>query len=112
MEPGRLSARAAAALEDEANDVFVSIVSPWEMGIAKSRGRMNPPDDLEAQLEERRFALLPVLIRHTEAIALLPHHHRDPFDRMLIAQAQTEGLTIVTSDRKLRDYAVSLLPAI
>jgi PIN domain nuclease of toxin-antitoxin system len=112
MEPGRLCVRAAAALEDEASDVFVSIVSPWEMAIAKSRGKMNPPDDLEAQLDERRFSLLPVLLRHTQAVALLPGHHRDPFDRMLIAQAQTDGMTIVTSDRKLRDYPVSLLPAI
>ena len=111
-KPHRLAPRASEALEDESSEVFVSVVSPWEMAIAKSRGKMHPPDDLEAQLERRRFALLPILLRHTQAIGSMPHHHHDPFDRMLIAQAQVEGLTIVTSDRMLREYAVSLLPAI
>jgi PIN domain nuclease of toxin-antitoxin system len=111
-EPRRLAARATDALEDEDSEVFVSIVSPWEMAIAKSRGKMNPPDDLAMQLERRRFTLLPILLRHTQAIASMHHHHRDPFDRMLIAQAQIDGLTIVTSDRQLREYPVSLLPAI
>jgi PIN domain nuclease of toxin-antitoxin system len=110
-EPHRLAARATQALEDAESDVFVSIVSPWEMAIAKARGRMDPPDDLETQIEQRRFTLLPIHLRHTEAIAFMPNHHRDPFDRMLIAQAQVDGLTIVTSDRKLREYPVSLLPA-
>lgn len=112
MEPRRLTTRATEALEDEDSEVFVSIVSPWEMAIAKSRGKMNPPDDLAMQMERRRFTLLPILLRHTQAIGSLAHHHRDPFDRMLIAQAQVEGLTIVTSDRQLREYPVSLLPAI
>lgn len=111
-EPSRLAARATDALVSENSDVYVSIVSPWEMAIAKARGKMNPPDDLEMQLERRRFALLPILLRHIQAISSMPHHHRDPFDRMLIAQAQVDGLTIVSSDRKLREYPVSLLPAI
>ena len=111
VEPRRLATRAIDALEDEGSDVFVSIVSPWEMAIAKARGKMDPPDDLEMQLKQQRFTLLPILLRHTQAIGAMPHHHRDPFDRMLIAQAQVDGLTIVTSDRKLREYPVSLLPA-
>jgi PIN domain nuclease of toxin-antitoxin system len=111
VEPNRLSARAAAAIAAEDNEVFVSIVSPWEMAIAKARGRMDPPDDLEIQLEQRRFKFLPVTLRHTRMIESLPHHHRDPFDRMLIAQAQVEGLTIVTVDRLLRSYPISLLSA-
>lgn len=110
--PDRLSTNAAQAIAAEESEVFVSIVSPWEMAIAKALGRMAPPDNLEAQLEKRRFMLLPVSLRHTHVIETLPHHHRDPFDRMLVAQAQVEGLTIVTVDRLLRRYPVSLLPAV
>jgi PIN domain nuclease of toxin-antitoxin system len=112
VAPDRLSKNAAQAIAAEESEVFVSIVSPWEMAIAKALGRMNPPDNLEAQLEKRRFALLPVSLRHTRVIETLPHHHRDPFDRMLVAQAQVEGLTIVTIDRLLRRYPVSLLLAV
>jgi PIN domain nuclease of toxin-antitoxin system len=112
IEPTRLSARATDAIEADDSDVYVSIVSPWEMAIAKARGRMDPPDDLQEQLAQRRFTLLPVTIRHTRMVESLPHHHRDPFDRMLVAQAQAEGLTIVTVDRLLRSYPVSLLSAV
>lgn len=112
VAPDRLSKNAAQAIAAEESEVFVSIVSPWEMAIAKARGRMDPPDNLEAQLETRRFVLLPVSLRHTHVVETLPHHHRDPFDRMLVAQAQVEGLTIVTVDRLLRRYPVSLLPAV
>jgi len=112
ITPGRLSRRTAEAIEAPDTDVFVSIVSPWEMAIAKARGRMDPPDDLDEQLAQRRFALLPVTLRHTRMIASLPHHHRDPFDRMLVAQAQVEGLTIVTVDRAMRRYPVSLMSAV
>jgi PIN domain nuclease of toxin-antitoxin system len=112
VAPDRLAESAAQAIAAEESEVFVSIVSPWEMAIAKARGRMKPPDNLEAQLEKRRFVLLPVSLRHTDVIEKLPHHHRDPFDRMLVAQARVEGLTIVTVDRLLRRYAVSLLPAV
>jgi PIN domain nuclease of toxin-antitoxin system len=111
VAPDRLSKNAAQAIAAEESEVFVSIVSPWEMAIAKARGRMDPPDNLEAQFETRRFVLLPVSLRHTHVVETLPHHHRDPFDRMLVAQAQVEGLTIVTVDRLLRRYPVSLLRA-
>ena len=112
VEPARLSATAIDAIEAHDNDVYVSIVSPWEMAIAKARGRMDPPDDLQEQLDQRRFRLLPVTLQHTRMVESLPHHHRDPFDRMLVVQAQVEGLTIVTVDRLLRRYPVSLLSAV
>jgi PIN domain nuclease of toxin-antitoxin system len=110
-DPERLSSRARTAIEAEENDVFVSVVSPWELAIRKSRRRSNPPDDLELEIDRRRFVLLPVHMRHTQAIESMPHHHRDPFDRMLVAQALVDGLTIITADRKLTSYQVSLLPA-
>ena len=111
LKPDHLLAAAREAIQDEANEVFVSIASPWEIAIKKSRGNLDPPDDLEVQLAERRFSLLPISLRHTCAIESLPHHHGDPFDRMLVAQAQTDGLTIVTSDRKIARYQVAVMRA-
>jgi PIN domain nuclease of toxin-antitoxin system len=110
--PDRLSSRAADAIKAEANDVYVSAISVWEIAMKRSHKRLEAPDDLESQLDEKRFKRLPVEMHHAHAIEFLPHHHGDPFDRMLIAQAQVEGLTIVTSDREMRRYQVALLPAI
>jgi PIN domain nuclease of toxin-antitoxin system len=109
--PDRLSARARTAIAAEESRVFVSVVSSWELAIAKARGKLDFPEDFERQLERNRFALLPVLLRHVPAIASMPHHHRDPFDHMLVAQAQVDGLTLVSVDRKLRQYPVAILPA-
>ncbi|MGB7685180.1 MAG: type II toxin-antitoxin system VapC family toxin [Solirubrobacterales bacterium] len=109
--PDRLSKAAAGAIRDPENDVFVSITSPWEIAIKKALGKLRAPDDLESQLHGKRITLLPITLRHARAIESLPHHHGDPFDRMLIAQAQIEGLTIVTSDRQMQLYQVALLPA-
>lgn len=111
-DPGQLSARARNAISSEENEVFVSVVSPWEIAIKKSRNRIETPDDLDRGLESSRFKLLPVLLRHTKAIESMPHHHRDPFDRMLVAQAIVDGLILVTADRKLTRYDAALLPAI
>lgn len=111
-DPERLSAKTRAAIEAEENEIFVSVVSPWELAIKGPREGLRLPDNLEAEVDRRGFDLLPVLFRHTEPIGSMPHHHRDPFDRMLVAQAITDGLAIVTADRKLTSYQVSLLPAI
>jgi PIN domain nuclease of toxin-antitoxin system len=110
--PERLSERSRKAIEAAENEVFVSVVSPWELAIKGPRQGLHPPADLDLQLSRRRFELLPVQLRHTEPIKSMPPHHRDPFDRMLVAQAIIDGLTIVTADRKLTKYQVSLLPAI
>ena len=111
LQPDRLLATTREAIQDEANDVLVSIASPWEIAIKKSLGNLDPPDDLDVQLTEKRIALLPISLRHTGAIESLPHHHGDPFDRMLVAQAQTDGLTIVTSDRRIARYQVAVMRA-
>jgi PIN domain nuclease of toxin-antitoxin system len=110
--PQRLSARATDAIQAETSDVYVSSISAWEIAMKRSHSRLEVPDDLESQLDEKRFKRLPVEMRHAHAIEHLPQHHGDPFDRMLIAQAQVEGLTIVSSDRQMRRYQVALLPAI
>jgi PIN domain nuclease of toxin-antitoxin system len=72
---------------------------------------MKTPDDLPRQLEAKRFFPLEITLDHALAISGLPRHHGDPFDRMLIAQAQLESLTVVTSDRKFAAYDVGVLPA-
>lgn len=111
-EPERVSPEALDLIESSENEVFVSVVSPWELAIKLSRRRIKLPHIFYETLRDGQFSLLPVTFRHTEVIAALPHHHRDPFDRMLIAQAQVEGLTLVTSDREIRRYPVSILPAV
>lgn len=110
-DPDRLSRKASAAIKAEENEVFVSVVSPWELAVKGPREGLRLPDDLAAKLGRHRFSLLPVRFEHTAPIKSMPYHHRDPFDRMLVAQAVVEGLTIVTADRKLTKYQVSLLPA-
>jgi len=111
LAPSLLLVTTCEAIRDGANDVFVSIASPWEIAIKKSLGKLDPPADLEVQLVEKRFSLLPISMRHTRAVESLPHYHGDPFDRMLVAQAQTDGLTIVTSDRKIARYRVAVMRA-
>jgi PIN domain nuclease of toxin-antitoxin system len=110
-KPGRLSTAVADAIEATENQVLVSIATPWEISIKAALGNLTPPDDLELQLREQGFELLPIVLRHTDAVASLPHHHGDPFDRMLIAQAQVDALTLVSSNRQIRRYPVALLPA-
>jgi PIN domain nuclease of toxin-antitoxin system len=111
-DPGRLSAATTEALESLENQVLVSMASPWEIAIKTALGKLPSVDDLELQINDKRFELLPIALRHTEAVASLPNHHKDPFDRMLVAQAQVEGLTLVTSDREIRRYPVSIFPAV
>lgn len=109
--PRLLSAQARDVISAGENEVFVSVISPWEVAIKRSKRRLPAPDDLSDSVDAHRFQLLPVLLRHTQAIDSLPNHHGDPFDRMLVAQAIIDGLTLVTSDRTLRRYPVATLPA-
>jgi PIN domain nuclease of toxin-antitoxin system len=106
-----LNASAREAIADPANLVAVSAASAWEISIKKSLGKLSAPDDLEQQVQEGGFVALPISLAHGVAAGLLPRHHEDPFDRMLIAQATAEGLTIVTRDKRFADYGVALLTA-
>jgi PIN domain nuclease of toxin-antitoxin system len=105
-----LTDQARDAVADQANLVMVSAVSAWEISIKKALGKLTAPDDLEQQIDVGGFAPLPITIRHGIAAGELPRHHDDPFDRMLIAQAVDEGLTIVTHDKHFADYDVAILP--
>lgn len=89
--------------------VFVSAVVAWEIAIKSSLGRMIAKAPVEAVLEDYGFRELPVSIRHADRVRTLPPHHRDPFDRLLIAQALVDDLVIVSADRVLRKYAAPIV---
>lgn len=111
----RLGRRARAAIERDAAAVLVSAASGWEIAIKSRAGRLRLRDPVDAwmsvALESSGFGMLPITMRHATAVARLPDHHADPFDRLLIAQAQLEHLTIVTSDGVFDDYDVTILDA-
>ena len=108
--PRRLPARAAASIRDPDNDVFVSAVSTWEIAIKSVLGKIRA--DLAVIVRGAReadFEELPVTVSHTLQLRALPPHHRDPFDRLLVAQAIEERLTIVSQDRVIAAYPVPML---
>ncbi len=106
-----LAADARAAIAAGDNQVLLSAASAWEIAIKRALGRLSAPEDLLDQLAASGFDHLPIALRHALAVSDLPAHHRDPFDRMLIAQAMVEGLTVVTRDRRFSAYPVAVLPA-
>lgn len=106
-----LTAQARDAIADPANLVLVSAATAWEISIKKALGKLAAPDDLEYQMDVGGFAPLPISIAHAVTAGQLPRHHEDPFDRMLIAQAFAEELTIVTRDKRFEDYGAALLLA-
>lgn len=110
-EPKKLKPELRELISDGANEVYVSAASAWEIEIKQTLGKLRAPEDLEAQLAAARLEELPVRIKHAVAMRRLPPWHRDPFDRLLIAQARVEQLTLVTRDEKFRSYDVPLLEA-
>ena len=107
-DPDRLSAPAVSAITEPLNDVYVSAVSGWEIAIKRARGRLRFPHVDAELLRVLRLTELPVTLRHAGRVANLPDHHRDPFDRMLIAQALSDDLTIVSRDRVVAAYPVAV----
>jgi len=87
-----------------ADVVYVSVVSAWEVAIKIALGKLRIPGSFEEAIDDSGFSKLPLKFAHAAALAELPFHHRDPFDRMLIVQAQQESLTLVTADRKFEPY--------
>jgi PIN domain nuclease of toxin-antitoxin system len=111
FELPQLGQEARRSIVDPDVDVVVSAVSAVEIGIKQAVGKLRAPDKLEEQVAADGFLALPITMRHGLAAGKLPMHHKDPFDRLLVAQARCEGLTLVTSDRKLAAYDVPLLDA-
>ena len=105
----RVSANAVEALENEHNEVALSAASVWEIAIKRSLGKLTIVDGWTSVLSRLGFDPLPVTAIHAAAVEHLPWHHRDPFDRLLVAQASVERLTLVSADRRLEAYGVGVL---
>ncbi len=110
-DPSLIAGDARELIADPRRPVFVSAAAAWEITIKRQLGKLDAPDDLEDALERERFQHLPIAIRHAVAVAELPPIHGDPFDRIQIAQARLEGLTIVTRDGWIPRYDVRCLRA-
>lgn len=104
----RITAEATQAIS-EAETVFVSAASAWEVAIKVALGKLRIPGPFESAVRESRLDELPITFGHAAAVTALSPHHRDPFDRMLIAQAMTEQLTLVTHDRRFEPYGISII---
>jgi PIN domain nuclease of toxin-antitoxin system len=102
-DPG-LSTEARALVSERENVVFISAVTMWEIWLKQSLGKLRLPVDFETKMTDEAFENLPLTYQHTRQVALLPWHHRDPFDRMLIAQARYENLILLTADPVVSNY--------
>ena len=107
--PQRVGRAVRSALENPLNDVMVSSASAWEMAIKAAIGRLRAPDDLEAELLREGIGSIDITMSDARAAGALPRHHSDPFDRMLIAQAQRRLMTVVTRDGLFAAYDVEVL---
>jgi PIN domain nuclease of toxin-antitoxin system len=99
-----LPAQARQLISDSNNTIFVSAVSLWEVWLKSSIGKLRVPSDFAQKLAAEPFGDLPLRAEHTPSVAMLEWHHRDPFDRMLIAQARSEDLILLTADKALGVY--------
>jgi PIN domain nuclease of toxin-antitoxin system len=114
-EPERLSPTTIALLESETTDLLLSAASVWEIAIKHATGKLtlpvSPGEFVETRLRNLRTSSLPITHPHALQAGMLPRYHHDPFDRMLVAQAQTERLRLLTADPQLRRYDVELIDA-
>ena len=107
----KLGQSAKAHITNGHNEIYVSAASVWEMSIKQQLGKLTAPDDLDAIVEQAGFSKLSISLFHAQQAGKLPPHHKDPFDRMLIAQAQAEGLQLITQDEHFPKYGINLINA-
>ena len=110
-DPRLLSEEARNAIKSGENIVYVSAAVIWEIVIKKALGKLDIPSNIERALATNGFSLLSITVPHALAVQKLPSHHRDPFDRMLIAQALQEGLILVSRDPNILKYRVAHMVA-
>ena len=103
-----LSPAARTAIAEPANEPFVSAASLWEIAIKRSLGKLAAPEDLPDSISQEGFALLAISAQHAWRVGDLPMHNRDPFDRLLVAQALIERLPIITADARFSGYGVEV----
>lgn len=110
IEPTKISAQALGLLQDQSNDLFLSVISVWEMQIKLQIGKLkfNLPlaQLITEQQQTNQLSILPVTLEHVLALDSLPFHHKDPFDRLLITQANLEGAVLVSNDAIFSNYSV------
>ena len=110
LDDDQLSARAKAIIEDPANDVFISPASFWEIAIKVRLGKLDLlcsyNDFIDRGIFDNYFAIIPIEPKHTSLLTTLPFYHKDPFDRLLVAQASIEGMPIISADNVLDAYGV------
>jgi PIN domain nuclease of toxin-antitoxin system len=104
----RLSGDVRKIIQEGAHVIFVSIASVWEISIKKSIGKLRSPENLEEEMKNGNFQFLPITMQHALVVGKLTRYHEDPFDCLLIAQAQHEGLILLTHDRRLKIYGPSV----
>jgi PIN domain nuclease of toxin-antitoxin system len=107
-EPDRIGARARKAIDGD-EEILISAVVIWEIAIKRRLGKLDAPADLLVRLEGADVDLLPITAGHADLVGTLPLHHQDPFDRLLVAQAETDGLTLVSGDAAMRRYEIEVL---
>jgi len=107
----KLGPQARAAIGDGGNAVFISAASAWEIAVKRASGKLEAPGNIAEWIAKSDFSDLSIEVEHAVAAAELPRHHTDPFDRMLIAQAQLEELTLVAHDDEIGKYDVAILDA-
>jgi len=110
-DPEQLSAKARTTIAAGSHAIYVSAAAAWEMAIKKGLGRLEFPGNLPDVLRREHIEVLPISLSHALAMADLPGHHRDPFDRIQIAQARLEELTLITRDPRISQYDVEVLEA-
>jgi PIN domain nuclease of toxin-antitoxin system len=108
-EPERIGRGAGEAINAKGARILVSAVVVWEVAIKRRLGKLDAPADLLDQLERARVELLPIAARHADRVGTLPMHHRDPFDRLLVAQADVDGLALVSGDSWMSDYEIEVV---
>lgn len=114
-EPEKIAEPARLAIANAENEVYVSAAVAWEITLKTALGKLKVPGDpavwFPARVRSLGFAQLPILAEHALAVGALPDHHRDPFDRLLIAQAQLEGMHLVTRDPEIQKYPLNYVRA-
>ncbi len=99
------------AISDASNEVYVSAATAWEIAVKRAAGKLEAPGEIRSWIEDSDFRELPIEVEHAIAAAELPRHHTDPFDRMLVAQARIDELTLVVDDEQIARYEVRRLDA-
>ena len=107
----KLGPRSRSEIAKGDNFVFISAVSAWEISVKRAAGRLEAPGDIAEWIRHQEFSALPIEVEHAILAGELPAHHADPFDRILIAQARLEELTLVTHDPQIPQYEVTVLDA-